>query len=70
MSGNMTKLTPEQKKEYVENGGQHCPYCGSTAIEGGKFDAEWKEAWSEVSCPDCGRTWQDEYRLVDIAEKE
>ena len=67
-NGTATRLTPEQKKAYVEKGGQYCPYCGSTNIEGGRFDAEWKEAWSEVSCADCDRTWTDEYLLVNVTE--
>jgi transcription elongation factor Elf1 len=71
MSGNSTlaKLTPEQKREYLERGGQHCPYCHGTDISGGTLDAEWNEAWAKVTCNGCGRTWQDEYKLVDITEE-
>ena len=68
-AGTPGTLTPEQKKEYLEKGGQHCPYCHSTDIEGGTLDAEWNEAWAEVTCKNCGETWQDEYKLVDITEE-
>jgi hypothetical protein len=63
------KLTSEQIKNYLENGGNKCPYCGSENISGGHFETDSNEAWQPVSCDDCGREWSDLYRLVGIYEE-
>jgi transposase-like protein len=51
-------------KEYVEDGGQHCPFCRSENIQGGSLQAEGRTAWQSVSCDDCGRGWQDTYQMT------
>ena len=34
------KLTPEQKKAYIEGKSCHCPFCKSEDIEGGHMEVE------------------------------
>ena len=59
-------LTEEQKKKYLEEGAQHCPYCGSDDIEAGPYEADWMEAWSKVSCHTCDQEWLDLFKLVGV----
>lgn len=73
------KLTDEQKKKYIESGGDHCPYCGSKDIEGtGDRDAD----SNQIECLNCEKTWFDkfeddarddgdyDYTVTDIEEAE
>jgi len=60
------KLTPEQKKAYIEGKSCHCPFCKSEDIEGGHMEVDGTGAWQEVECNSCGATWQDVYKLVDV----
>jgi hypothetical protein len=57
------KLTDEQKKNYIEHDGYICPFCGSTAITA--YDA-FEAPSQKIECIDCGETWRDIYKLVDI----
>lgn len=51
--------------EYVLQGGFVCPYCGSKAVEAECAPVvETREAWQDVVCCDCGKTWRDKYDLV------
>jgi transposase-like protein len=61
------KLT---SKQYVERGGAFCPYCESSDIEGGKFDAEGDQVFLYVECHTCGRTWTDFYTLSGYTEED
>jgi hypothetical protein len=50
--------------EYVADGGLKCPYCASTHVEAECAPVvETREAWQDVACCDCGRTWRDWYSL-------
>lgn len=51
-------------QEYVEKGGCTCPFCGSDDIEGGPFNADAGYATQEVSCNECDRSWEDQYKLT------
>jgi transposase-like protein len=66
----MTKkrLTREEIRKYVEGGGLHCPYCGSTdmVILGRESDDDGLR--QDVVCHGCGREWADWYTLTDILE--
>jgi len=59
------KLTGKQVKEYLAKGSS-CPFCGSESITGGSVDIEGVAASQEVSCQECGRSWRDVYRLVNV----
>jgi hypothetical protein len=64
-------LTPEMVRDYVNAQGAHFPYCCSPEIEAGKVEADAASAWSRVTCNDCGRQWQDVFRLgaIDILDE-
>lgn len=66
----MSKLSPEKIKNYIENGGYHCPYCGSDQIEA--FNHDWDEvcAYNDVLCHICGERWTDVYKLVEITYED
>lgn len=65
----MSKLTEEEKQAYLksDNG---CPKCQSKDIEGGSFDFDGNEVWSEIRCLKCNFEWRDIYRLVEVEEIE
>jgi len=60
------ELTQTMKDKYMKNGGNICPYCNSSDISGGKFNADNNSAWRSVECNICGKEWDDIYTLVDI----
>lgn len=51
-------------KEYVEKDGSVCPFCGSTKLEGGHFDAHAGGISQKIKCLSCERIWYDEYQLI------
>ena len=63
------KLTKVRKKKYMDNGGNICPYCGSTEVSvSGGFNADDLHGWRDAVCGDCKKEWTDVYTLVDIEE--
>lgn len=65
-------LTKKQKQAYLNHGANACPYCESTEITAGAFEVEGTHAWQPVEClnPQCGATWNDIYKLVDVEEED
>lgn len=63
------EITPENAKRYMDEAGQHCPFCASVHIEGGRFEADGPEAWSVVRCDTCGKEWRDLYKLIGVEAK-
>ena len=59
-------MTKKQKSDYLKSGFAHCPYCKSNNISGDGIDIESDYAIQEVTCYDCGRSWRDHYKLVDV----
>lgn len=60
-------LSPEQKKYYLEHKGVRCPYCHSNNITtNNPIDADADYAWQEAECEDCGESWKDIYKLIDM----
>jgi hypothetical protein len=51
--------------EYVGKKGIACPACGQSdqPLEGGPVEVDEGVAWQEVTCPVCGASWGDQYRL-------
>jgi len=64
------KLTEEQKKAYLENAANLCPFCQSPDITGGPVDINGREAWQEVSCNECHEQWRDVYALAFVEDIE
>lgn len=64
----MTTSNEEKQKEaeYVADGGNNCPVCGSSAITSERLLAEGGEALAKVTCNNCGSKWHDVYQLVSI----
>lgn len=57
-------------QDYVNNCGAYCPACRTTQITGGTIDIDGTEAFQEVSCNNCGASWNDLYRLVGFDDLE
>lgn len=66
----MSKLSQEAIKNYIENGGYSCPFCGSGEIEAYNYDWDEAGAYSDVKCHTCGKVWTDVYKLVEITYDE
>ena len=69
-----TDLPVVSQEEYVASGGNLCIYCKGTYLHyPARIEAQTEYAYQQVRCPNCGRTWQDEYVLggycTDYAEK-
>lgn len=60
-------MNPEKARQYLENRGVSCPFCGSGDIEGVSMDFEAGEIAHRISCHDCGEMWTDVYKLAAIA---
>lgn len=66
-------LTGEETREYVNDGGTRCPFedCKSDDIEGyGNFDIDSCNAWQNIKCHTCGRSWTDQYDLIGVDAHE
>lgn len=46
----------------------HCPFCLSEMISGGPVSIEEPGAVQVVDCADCGRSWEDHYKLTTFVE--
>lgn len=61
---------PMTDGEYILHGGTHCPFCDSEDIEGGPVEVDAGCATQEIDCHTCGKSWNDQYKLVGYAEVE
>jgi hypothetical protein len=64
-------LTAQQKLDYMNAGGNKCPFCGSRDIEGKgetNSDSDWHT--NEVRCNACGAEWNDVYTLTGVEGTE
>ena len=62
----MSILTAKQKEKYLKKGGNICPFCESESICGEGVDIDGTFATQEVSCSECGESWEDVYKLFGI----
>jgi len=51
-------------EEYVQTGGNKCPYCKSVNVESSSGGADGSYAWADCSCADCPASWTDVYELT------
>lgn len=65
----MVQLTKEQIREYIDHGGNKCPFCGTWDMSVSEGFFEGGNAWQDVVCNSCGAIWVDVYSLVTIEEK-
>ena len=58
-------IESEAKAKYLQDGGNHCPYCGSNNIVSGpiQYDDDLK---SETICLGCNKMWIDFYKIADV----
>lgn len=67
------KLTSEDIKNYIDEGGVRCPYCGSYNISTYTphiVDEDRGGLVQKVCCGNCRKTWADFYKIVEVMEKE
>ena len=57
------EISAEQANTYVQEGGVHCPVCGSEEIEGEFVTTGGGEASQEMRCLTCDARWTDIYTL-------
>lgn len=63
-------MNPKKAKQYLEQRGRVCPFCGSWDIEGGSMNFEAGEIAQRVSCHKCGEVWTDVYKLAAVADSD
>lgn len=63
-------LTEKQQSEYIENGGNACPFCGEGNFDCGSIDIEAGFAFQNLRCSNCNRSWHDIYTLTGVEEEE
>jgi transposase-like protein len=66
----MSKLTPEEVQDYVDNFGTYCPYCESENIDAGNWDIGTGQFWQIITCHSCNKKWTDVYTLTGLDERE
>jgi hypothetical protein len=64
------EITEVQKTAYLKNGYSKCPSCKGDNIGGGFIEVDSGHCWQPCSCNDCGLTWNDIYKLVDMEVTE
>jgi formate dehydrogenase maturation protein FdhE len=57
-------MTDEQ---YLNNS-NICPWCKSNDIVAGQIEGDYEQAWQQVHCRLCRKTWNDVYNLVGYEE--
>jgi formate dehydrogenase maturation protein FdhE len=50
--------------EYVQNGGNLCPYCHGEGITSSSAEFDGRDCWRPAKCDSCGAEWNDLYELV------
>lgn len=68
MSLDMKDNLESKFHEYVESGGDHCPYCESGSIQGESLEVSGGQVTQKVWCCDCEAEWQDSYLLNKAIE--
>lgn len=63
-----------KKKEYRENNGKLCPYCGEESTKISKKEQvnviNNDKSTLEVECKTCGKHWTEIYPIFDIKEED
>lgn len=62
-------VSTAMKKRYI-SAPHRCLFCMSDQIEGESFDTGDGTVYQEVHCNDCGASWTDLYKLVNIRDVE
>jgi hypothetical protein len=51
-------------KEYADDDGMHCPFCGSYVMTSEGLEIDTIEITQKITCLDCKKTWCDVYHLA------
>lgn len=62
------EVTPEQKQNYLDDRGRHCPHCGSIETKGADLTWGGDGPIQEIRCLSCNKKWIDIYKQTDVAE--
>ena len=57
-------------KNYLENDGTRCPFCGSKKIRAYSPDVDGATVWISVDCEDCKKEWEDQYQLIGFTHND
>jgi hypothetical protein len=52
---------PMTQAQFVNFGGNKCPYCGSTELTASGLEADGDQVWDETECDSCGASWTTTY---------
>jgi hypothetical protein len=52
------------QQEYLQHGGNKCPFCQSDKLDAELFDSETLLAWRQIQCMTCQNWWVDLYTLT------
>jgi transcription elongation factor Elf1 len=61
----ITKITAKQKRDYLDEPNV-CPHCNSINISGDEVNVDYGIAWQIVGCAECGESWKDTYKLINV----
>lgn len=54
---------PMTDAQFLQDGGNRCPFCGSRDIDAGDVEADGAQAWDQTECNTCGSNWSSAFRL-------
>ena len=60
------KLTEQQRKSYIEGGGNNCPVCNLRHLDIVGRDYDGNNIFEYVHCTTCDSYWTDVYTLNDV----
>jgi hypothetical protein len=63
----MPNYNPMSDKEFIEDEGEHCPFCRS-ALFGEPFKENFTKEGDTYTCKICGKGWVEAYELVGFYE--
>lgn len=60
------KIAAKEKlvQDYLETNGTSCPYCDSVRLSADPMEIDGDDAYCNVECLGCKKTWRDLYKLV------
>jgi transposase-like protein len=58
-------ITKEQKEAYIQHPNR-CPKCRSENLQCDGFESDDNDGWREVRCKDCGLTFKEIFKVVDM----
>ena len=65
------QLTKNNLKKYIKSCGCYCPFCNSDNVYTDPLNTDNMEYGiikQEANCCECGKTWEDIYKLSDVNE--